>query len=521
PRQLSDQQLSRLDRYVTDWLGLHFPRKRWHDLERIVLHAAPELGFRSADECIERLVSGQLGAEQKEILASHLTIGETYFFREPDSFAFLESHVLPGLIASRRGRDQRLRIWSAGCSTGEEPYSLAILLNRLLPDIRDWQITILATDINTRALARASHGVYREWSFRGVPDWIRERYFTRTSGGRFELPYSIRKMVTFAVLNLAEDSYPSLSGNTNAMDIIFCRNVLMYFEPGRQQQAIRGFHRSLLEGGWLFVSPCEASPVFSSCFGTVMFPGGCAYHKGNGRTKPHGMTVSGPAAAAPVEDLPVKQVRSPAESPQAPPVPRGAPTRQKRHHAPASPGASPYEDALALYRLGSYAEAADLLAGFLERPETTSGARPLFGKAAVLLAHALANQGRIELALEWTGRAIAIDKLNAELYYLRATLFQERGAEPQAIASLRQALYLDQNFVLAHFALGTLTLRQGKFTEALRHFDNALSLVGACPADAPLPGGDGMTAGRLSEIIASTRESMRGRDTARRRTTQP
>ncbi len=511
PRQISDQQLSRLNRFVTDWLGLHFPKKRWRDLERIVVHAAPEMGFQSGDECIEQLVSGRLSAGQEEILASHLTIGETYFFREPNSFEFLENHILPSLIASRRGKDQRLRIWSAGCSTGEEPYSIAILLTRLLPDIRDWQITILATDINTRALSKASHGLYREWSFRGVPDWLRQSYFTRSANGLFELPHTIRKMVSFAILNLADDSYPSLSSNTNAMDIILCRNVLMYFEPGRQQQVISGFHRSLLDKGWLIVSPCEASPMFSTCFKTVMFPGGCVYQKGNRKARPHGMAIPGALGAAPGGLHLAEQVWPPSSAPlPAPQAPRGEPAGQKRHQAVASAESSPYEDALTLYRQGCYGEAADLLSRFLECPEAASGVRPLFGKAAVLLAQTLANQGRIVPALEWTEKAIAIDKLNAELYYLRATIFQEQGAEPLAIASLRQALYLDHNFVLAHFALGTLTLRQGKSGEAGRHFDNALSLLAACPADDPLPGGDGMTAGRLSEIIASTRESMKG-----------
>src|SRR6185369_3291595 len=135
--------------------------------------------------CIERLVSGQLDKEQLETLAGHLTIGETYFFREQSSFDILENSILPDLIASRRGRGQRLRIWSAGCSTGEEAYSLAILLSRLIPDQREWQITILATDINSSALGKAVQGVYSDWSFRGVPQWIRQRYFKKTHDGRY------------------------------------------------------------------------------------------------------------------------------------------------------------------------------------------------------------------------------------------------------------------------------------------------------------------------------------------------
>jgi chemotaxis protein methyltransferase CheR len=171
---------------------------------------------------------------------------------------------------------------------------------------------------------------------------------------------------------------------------------------------------------------------------------------------------------------------------------------------------SPYEDALALYRQGKYGEAAKRLSGLLADGGAAGGPSASFAKAASLLAQALANQGRIEPALEWVEKAIAVDKLNAELYYLRAIIFQEEGTIAQATASLKQALYLDQAFVLAHFALGTLTLRQGKQKEAGRHFDNALSLLGACQGGEIVPGSDGMTAARLSEIIASTRASMKG-----------
>jgi chemotaxis protein methyltransferase CheR len=158
PRQISDRQLSRLSEYVAGWLGLHFPKKRWGDLDRITCHAVLELGFKDRDTCIERIISGQLDKEGEEIFAAHLTIGETYFFREQKSFDILENRILPELIASRRGKDQRLRIWSAGCSTGEEPYSLAILLTRLIPDLQEWQITILATDINSRSIGKARGG---------------------------------------------------------------------------------------------------------------------------------------------------------------------------------------------------------------------------------------------------------------------------------------------------------------------------------------------------------------------------
>lgn len=496
PRQISDQQLIRLSEYVTGWLGLYFPKKRWRDLDRIICHAAQELGFEDTNACIKLLLSGQLSREQEEILAGHLTIGETYFFREQKSFDILENRILPELIASRRGRDQRLRIWSAGCSTGEEPYSLAILLSRLIPDLREWQITILATDINSSSIGKAVQGVYSDWSFRGVPQAIMQRYFTKTSDGKYEVPHAIRRMVTFSILNLAGDTYPSLSTNTNAMDIILCRNVLMYFEPKQLQQVIRSFQRSLLEGGWLVVSPCETSPVFSACFETVMFPGSSFYQRNDQGAIPHLFVPTGPTVVA--DTLFV--------APPAPAPPTSAPVMVR----PAAPREQPpvYDGALALYRQGNYKEAADLLSGLLARSEVKSGAQPEFGKAVALMVQAQANRGEISLALDWVNKAIAIDKFNAELYYLRATIFQEQGEIPKAVASLKQAVYLDHGFVMAYFALGTLAIQNGKLGEAGKHLENALSLLGACPADDPAPGAEGMTSARLAEIITATRASM-------------
>jgi chemotaxis protein methyltransferase CheR len=151
-----------------------------------------------------------------------------------------------------------------------------------------------------------------------------------------------------------------------------------------------------------------------------------------------------------------------------------------------------------------------MLSGLLARTGTSGGSAHLFGKASALLAQSLANRGEIASALEWAEKAIAVDKLNVELYYLRATIYQEQGAQSQAMASLKQALYLDHGFVPAHFALGTLYLRQGKSREASRHLENALTLLGASQPDDPVPGAEGMTTARFREIIVATRDSLKG-----------
>src|SRR5262245_45039167 len=162
---------------IASHTGLHFPRERRTDLQRGLADAAAELGFEDARSCAHWLLSSEPTKPQLDTLASHLTVGETYFFREPKAFAALAADILPALIQKRRGNEQRLRLWSTACSTGEEAYSLAILVRQVLPDWRHWQVSILATDINGRALQKAVQGVYGEWSFRDTPPEFKERYF--------------------------------------------------------------------------------------------------------------------------------------------------------------------------------------------------------------------------------------------------------------------------------------------------------------------------------------------------------
>jgi len=246
---ISEITLHRLSAFLAKETGLLFPEERWSDLERKIAAAAQQFGFSDPRECIRWLLSAPITRQQIEILAGFLTVGETYFLRDPGTLEVVEQEILPELLRSRRGQDRRLRIWSAGCSTGEEAYSIAILLHRLLPDLKNWNITILATDINPAALNRGMAGIYGKWSFRNTPPWFRKRYFSAEAEERFRVIEEIRRLVRFEYLNLAEDSYPSLFSNTNAMDMIFCRNVLMYFTPEMTERVVGKLHRSLVDKG--------------------------------------------------------------------------------------------------------------------------------------------------------------------------------------------------------------------------------------------------------------------------------
>jgi chemotaxis protein methyltransferase CheR len=436
--EISNLLLAQCSEFVAVHMGLHFPEERWPDLRRGIHSAAPEFGFADEEQCVQWLMSAPLTHREIEILAGNLTVGETYFLRERESFDILTERILPELVLARRGVERRLRLWSAGCCTGEEAYSLAIALQRAIPDLADWNVTILATDLNPRFLRKAAAGMFREWSFRETPAWLKEEYFRPVDENTYEILPKMRHRVTFEHLNLVEDVYPSLPTDTNAMDVIFCRNVLMYFTPEQAQRVIDRLHHSLVEGGWLIVGLTEAALPLSPPFAHVNFDGGTFYRK----IYPHPSTA---------EEMPV-EVSAPAVAPlpRRPPLPVAAMLRRARE---------------------------------------------------------LADQGLLSEALEWCEKSVAAGKLNPVAHYLRAVVLQEQGALAEAVRSFERALSIAPDFVLAHFTLGTLHDQHGRKTEARKHYRKALHLLHACRQEELVPESEGLTAGRLAEMIQTMLEA--------------
>ena len=497
---LSAEELDALVAHIAAHLGLSFPPSKQRTLEDAFRLAAKELGFADMRECVVWFLSTPPSKPLLEAMAGYLTIGETYFLRESRSFEALEQEIIPAIIRTRQGGEQRLRVWSAGCATGEEPYTIAIILHRMREALRGWELSILATDINPQALAKAKEGVYTEWSFRNTPAEFKEHYFKKIGEGRFALRSKIRAMVNFSYLNLVEDIYPALPTGTNAIDIIFCRNVLMYFTPERAREVVDHFHRSLLDQGWLIVSPCEAAtPIFSE-FTPIHFPEAILFRKqavGTTAWADRGANElrewgSGHGGAAPPPPLIASD-----PAPELPPLYPSPPPLDLRLHAPPPVPVTPYDEAKTLYEQGKYQEAAILVEAHLALQQEDT-------RALALLSRIYANEGRLGEALRLSEQALANDKLNAGLYYLRAVILQEEGLIDEAINSLKRALYLDQEMALAHFTLGNLALRQGKTKVSKRYFDNTLALLANCHPDELLPESDGMSAGRVRAIIHST-----------------
>jgi len=428
-------RLAEAQKLVGSRLGLDFSGKRGEDLQRKL--GVPSGCTAAGDSAASLAGLASAAPESPELmrLARHLTVGETYFFRDHACFQALEHGVLLPLIAARRAAGVlQLRAWSAGCSTGEEAYSLAILLDRLLPDIADWRLTILATDINPDSLERAQAARYGEWSFRTTPLWARERYFRRLDARTCELDPRIRERVNFRPLNLAEGSYQAASSNTTAMDLILCRNVLMYFTEAARAATLERLQRSLASGGWMVVAPPEASAALLAPLTPVNFPGAILF-----QNRPH------------------------AERP-APIRSAFIPPAQESHQPVATSSPAP--------------------------PDTA-------GESLVELARDLANRGELQDARSLCITAAQRNPLDLEAHLLLAAVSEECGDSGAAQTALRRALYLEPDCALAQFTLGTLLFRQGKRQRGKRLVEAAALTLEGLPGEGVLEHSGGMTAGEL------------------------
>lgn len=273
-KELSDELYEQFRDLVQSRCGLAYPERKRADLAhglRLVLNATRHPDFASL------YADALAGGAAWEAIVAHLTIGETYFFRNQPQFDALRQRIIPDVL-QRRASIRSLRVWSAGCATGEEPYSVAMLLHEMLPRQEPWTTTILATDINPQFLARARDGLYGNWSFRDTPDELRERFF-QPEHSRWRLAPFIREMVNFTRLNLVEPCYPAIINGTYGQDLIICRNVTIYFDEPTTRQIIERFYAALFPGGWLIVGHAEPQVHMYENFEVHNFPHTVVYRK--------------------------------------------------------------------------------------------------------------------------------------------------------------------------------------------------------------------------------------------------
>jgi len=522
PHALPDSLLAELSDVLSARAGWHFPPERWPELERRIHAVAQDLNFADTPSCIHWLATSPLTPQQVEVLADHFTVGETYFFRENQALDVFTERILPSLVQARQHSTRSLRIWSAACCTGEEPYSLAILLSSRIPNIQDWQVTIVGTDINPRFLRKANAGVYSEWSFRTTPLHLKERYFQRTKNGNFAILPEIRRMVRFSQLNLVEDMYPSFLNNTNDIDVIFCRNVFIYFSLDHICTAVTNFHRALVDDGWLIVSPSETAYLPPSLFEPFSFPGTIVHQKRSALPNlPHlSAAISAPSLFLPSNStVPLgPEVLSAPLSTGTQDIPPPASETSSVLIASQGPSAQPpapddtaesalYEEAEMLYKEGRYDEVCNKLQRSLWHLHMPSSS--INTQIVTLLVRSYANQGAWDEAIASCQKATEIDPFNPRLHYLLATLLSEQARDDDAGLSLKRTLYLNPDSAIAHFALANLARRQHRPQDMQRHLRNTQNALRHHRPDDLVPEAEGLTVKELRELITvmSTRKS--------------
>lgn len=253
--ELTDAQFEAISRLVKDLCGINLHQGKKELVKARLQKRLRVLDLPSFDEYIDHVRHDTAGDELIAMLDA-ISTNLTQFYREPQHFEHLASTVLPSLIAAAETRGKRLRIWSAGCSSGEEAYTIAILLHENLPGLAQWDARILATDLSTRVLARAREGVYDASRLANVPAGWTAKYFTAGSSRtdrRYRLKDDVRRLIAFARLNLMEP-WPM----RGPFDVIFCRNVMIYFDKATQSRLIDRFWEILGAGGILYVGHSES-----------------------------------------------------------------------------------------------------------------------------------------------------------------------------------------------------------------------------------------------------------------------
>ena len=254
PSLTPDQQAALLD-LVDRRFGIRASDYGVSRIAAAVSDTLPQTTCATSQALVDALVSGRAPATWLEALAEHLTVGETYFLRDPAQLAALRQLVLPDVIA-RRATERRLRLWSAGCSTGEEPYTLGILLHEQTV-LGSWDVLLVGTDLNRESLRTAREARYPAWSFRATPPELRDRYF-EPDGSAWRVRDMVRRLVRFAWLNLAADPLMPPSAD---FDLITCRNVTIYFDDAATQRLYRQLVKALAPGGWLMLGPSDPLPA--------------------------------------------------------------------------------------------------------------------------------------------------------------------------------------------------------------------------------------------------------------------
>jgi len=483
---LNDEELGFFQEYLVTHSGLHFDRRNIKLLERGLMRRMRAINAKDYGDYYRYLTTYRDSREELKKLLALLTVGETFFFRYLAHFEGLIHQVVPELLERNR-REKTLRIWSAGCSTGEEPYSIAMVLQEHFPQLSEWQVSILATDINKQSLRKARQGIFGARALRVTDPFYRDRYF-RPVGSEFQLDERIRKMVRFSYLNLQTGRYPNEENGTTDLDILFCRNVLIYFGLPTTRMIIEKFTKCLQPMGFFFLGHAETLMSISGRFQRIQNHGGF-YYRLQAEGKPVAKPMPKPAIPAP----------KPVVKPPTPPLP--TPKAEDRVPIPAAVEEKPqdpdiaelFQQAEQAFNRENFKTASQNYDIILRHDGKHVGS--LIGKGFI---HA--NQGEFDEALNYCRKALEANDLCPPAYFLRGLISELKDDLPLAVDEYRKALLLAMDFIMPHYNLSKVFRRLGRSEEGRRELKNTLRLLERAQDEAIIPYSGGLSRAVFLEI---------------------
>lgn len=382
-----------------------------------------------------------------------LTIKETYFFRESRHLRIVSDNLLPQLLRTKNP-GEKVRILSAGCATGEEPYSLAIALMEKYGVGVGHYCSVIAVDVDREAIGTAREGVYRRHAFRNFDRRLQEEYFQEIRPNNYQITHTVQDIVDFQHLNLLNNSYPPF---LQGMDIIFYRNVALHLDAVARRSIFHNLSRLLNPHGYLFMSAAEVPSHNMSLLSLVEIDGSFVYHKAeplDAEAPGTRSTALATGSIAPdVEDTQPEESCKPCK-----------PSESKEETA------SLFEKALQLTQTKQYVEARDTIERLIQQ-------EPSFIQAYTLQASILLNMGRVDEAKERCLHVLAMDEWCLEGYILLGLIAKQDHKHAEAQRKFKEAIYIQPSCWLAHYYLADVYQAGGALERALREYEIVEKLV--------------------------------------------
>ncbi|HLM73828.1 MAG TPA: CheR family methyltransferase [Polyangiaceae bacterium] len=495
--QLGREDIERFRTLIEDRLGLSCAEWQAERLPSLLRERMNKSSFSDAGDYFDWLSRPGVAEAELGILAEHLTVGETYFFREGRQLDALLGLALPELLR-RATPGEPLRILSAGCSSGEEAYTLAIALRQFLGETARYRVAITGIDMNPAAIRKARQAVYSAWSLRATPDRVRDAWFVEV-GQNFRLREEIRAMVSFEERNLLMED--ALFWRPGAFDVIFCRNVSIYFSPQATRAVVGRLERSLAPGGFLFLGHSESLRGLSEEFDLLNTHETFYYQRrGAVRSAAAAMSSSGGDGQDTAErESWVDIIHRSAERINAftravPPRPPA--TAKSAAASPTPPRTPALATALELFKAERFEEAIALLTSLRE-------AVPTDPDVELLTAVIYSNQGQFDeaerICLRLIRGGVQGDRV-AAAHYLLGLCYENAGNRARAMDHHRSAIQQDPHFAMPHLHLGLLARRAGDNDGARAEMRLAADLVGSERPDRILLFGGGFHRNALLEL---------------------